>query len=398
MFEYDDWEYGTPSCSFQDEARFPYADGVAGPPESHTFQKPFSSTFHASTVFAQDSLGRHVVLKIVEGNSEEYKILNFLLTQVDWSDVDNFPCVIPVLRLLPYEENWLAVMPRWGSNPSAPWFATCSEVLDAIHGYLQGLAFLHEHRIFHRDLDFPNLFVNHFCCPECSHDNTFRHALRKQGRAKYAIADFNLSMMLEPGTSLRDYRLPVSDAYGVHEKPHEVHYAQPDFNPFAYDVGALGIQFRYEYGHLSSEIPILAPLLGGMTTYDIEKRFTAAAALAFLDDNRKHLSEEQLSAVPSQDTDHDIATLPWDLRDMWSGLSAEHLARWGLYRETRPNIFERAVLGWLCRREWGWTLVFHVRLFCRHLLSFASASFSLSSSLRIWFNQQKLFHYDGKCR
>ncbi|KAJ3501983.1 hypothetical protein NLJ89_g9094 [Agrocybe chaxingu] len=361
MFEYDSWKYGAPTRSFHGEAQLPYAHTVSGPPESHSDRKPFGTHFHCNTIFAQDSRGRHVVIKIVQRDSEEYRILDFLRQHVDWSDFDNFSYVIPVLDLLPYEGNWLAVMPRWGVNHHLPWFATCSEVLDAIRCYLKGLAFLHEKRIFHRDLDPQNLYVNHFCCTKCLEDNPFRHELRKGGQTKYAIADFNLSIMFAPDTSLRDCRLPTSEAYGVDQATHEVYYAHPDFNPFAYDVGALGIQFCYRYGHLTPQIPILAPLLGGMVTYDISKRFTAAEALSFLYENRKLLTEQQLSAVPSTDMDNpDILSQTWDQRDRWSGLSAEDLARWGRYRETMPNYFERTVIGWLCCRMWGWRIVHSV--------------------------------------
>lgn len=61
--------------------------------------------------YAQDSEGRHVVLKHVCGNSQEYRILRFLQSQGVQAMEEN--CIMPVLELIEHKENWLVVMPRY---------------------------------------------------------------------------------------------------------------------------------------------------------------------------------------------------------------------------------------------------------------------------------------------
>lgn len=61
-------------------------------------------------VFAQDSLGQHVAIKLVRDGTDEYRILRFLHEQPLAVLQEN--SVIPILELLPIEGFWFAVMPR----------------------------------------------------------------------------------------------------------------------------------------------------------------------------------------------------------------------------------------------------------------------------------------------
>jgi len=74
--------------------------------------------------------------------------------------------------------------------------------------------------------------------------NLVRKQLRFEGRLTYAIFDFDLSLMLPSGKPLSEYHLPIDVSFsGALNKPWGVAEAQLDFNPFAYDVGCLGIRF-----------------------------------------------------------------------------------------------------------------------------------------------------------
>jgi hypothetical protein len=62
---------------------------------------------------AQDSQGRHVIIKTVNGNTDEIKILKRLKDNVPLSsNPTEFSGVIPVLDILPYEENFFVITPR----------------------------------------------------------------------------------------------------------------------------------------------------------------------------------------------------------------------------------------------------------------------------------------------
>jgi len=136
-------------------------------------------------LFAQDGQNRHVAIKIVRANSDEYRILRFLKEQN--LETLQESCVIPVLDLLPADGFWLAVMPRSGApcflskNLRVPEFVLqkvgnlnnlskapiCARNSrhyaiyaqgEPFTGYnifaglnsLQGLIYLHEHNIVHR--------------------------------------------------------------------------------------------------------------------------------------------------------------------------------------------------------------------------------------------------------
>ncbi|KAG6807496.1 hypothetical protein H0H93_001543, partial [Arthromyces matolae] len=76
-----------------------------------------------------------------------------------------------------------------------------------------------------------------------------------------------------------------------------------DFDPFAWDVGSMGLVFCFYYDvgpstvtyslwllmdvlnqHLTVPAPMLAPLFDKMVTRDVTKRFTAQQALSFLEE------------------------------------------------------------------------------------------------------------------
>uniref|UniRef100_A0A8H7XQ64 Uncharacterized protein n=1 Tax=Psilocybe cubensis TaxID=181762 RepID=A0A8H7XQ64_PSICU len=96
------------------EADFPYAHhdmDTMEIPEEYQTDPPLSGVDTSGKIlYAQDSLKRHVVIKLVPDNTDEYRVLRFLSEQSMDTLKEN--CVIPVLDLLPIEGFWLAVMPR----------------------------------------------------------------------------------------------------------------------------------------------------------------------------------------------------------------------------------------------------------------------------------------------
>jgi hypothetical protein len=62
--------------------------------------------------FGQDSLQRHIVLKLTKKISDEYKILQILMEESVGMSLERFEGVLPYLDLLDYGDHSVVVMPR----------------------------------------------------------------------------------------------------------------------------------------------------------------------------------------------------------------------------------------------------------------------------------------------
>lgn len=105
-----------------------------------------------------------------------------------------------------------------------------------------------------------NMLINHFADDEAPHDYpTFpgrprrfyyspRAELRKQGKLLYALMDFNVSIMVPRDVKKEEYRRHYHDSFaGSGYHPHDTSQGEFDYNPFAYDVGTLGVVFCEQY-------------------------------------------------------------------------------------------------------------------------------------------------------
>ena len=65
----------------------------------------------------------------------------------------------------------------------------------------------------------------------------------------FCLSDFDCAVQLPPGISLKDYRLPsIEGTIGTPMyHPADLHLAERDYNPFAFDVGCLGMLFLYHF-------------------------------------------------------------------------------------------------------------------------------------------------------
>ncbi|KAK0455798.1 uncharacterized protein EV420DRAFT_1217401, partial [Desarmillaria tabescens] len=231
--------------------------------------------------YAQDSEGRHVVLKHVCGNSQEYRILRFLQSQGFQAMEEN--CIMPVLELIEHKENWLVVMPRWGSASRNPPLHRVEDILHYMLCFtilLQALTYLHANSIVHRDITLLNSLVNHIEAhpSRAAAAIGYRQGLREHGLIKYAMFDFDLSIHMPENVRL----LPASYTWiTVGPWPHDAAQGEYMYDPFAYDA-FFNLCVLVVIQHLTKYIPMLAPLFDSMVTDDISRRFTAAQALEFL--------------------------------------------------------------------------------------------------------------------
>lgn len=101
----------------------------------------------------------------------------------------------------------------------------------------------------------------------------------------------------------------------------------------------------------------MAPLIAGMTTTDIPRRFTAHDALQFFNDHRAELSPDQLNSclLPKDDIPGKI-----DYMDPWEGLDDKYVCKWTRYRSPPPSLFTR-FLRYICQTSRGHAIVARIR-------------------------------------
>ncbi|PPQ80617.1 hypothetical protein CVT25_001646, partial [Psilocybe cyanescens] len=298
--------------------------------------------------FAQDSLNQHVAIKIVRAETDEYRILQFLSQQKLETLKEN--CIIPVLDLLPVEGFWFVVMPRWGTGIIHPSMQRMHEVIFLMHSMLKALAYLHKHNIVHHDIALKNFLVNHFAYHNIFSvpQNNTRSRLRSRKCISYAIMDFDLSIMLPPEADRNAFRRPYYESWGTFNLVDDTAAGEFEYNPFVFDVGVMGALMCKRFQHMSRDLPMLAPLLDKMTTWDLNSRFTASEALQFFEERMAELSDEQLQVIFWDER----LRIPYNEYDRWEGLPICFVERWKAYR-VAPLPWHMRFLRSLCQRRLG---------------------------------------------
>ncbi|KAF9563628.1 hypothetical protein CPC08DRAFT_632647, partial [Agrocybe pediades] len=312
-------------------------------------------------MFAQDRQYRHVAIKIVRLETDEYRIYEFLKDQPLETLEAN--CVLPILDILPINGFAFVVMPRWGSFIMSPPPATVGQVLQMMRDMLKvrplrvcqacmqaGLAFLHEHNIIHGDINISNFMTDDFR-DDCHTANwPLRFRRRREGRARYAIYDFDLSRKVPQEINRRDYWVWTEPKYtwGTFNVTEDYAQGELEYNPFITDVGSLGVTFSDYFHHMIPELPILAPFLDMLTTHKLQRRFTAFEALAFFEDFYGNLSEEQLNR---RSPPRKYSGLWYYEHDRWASVPPHLAKKWAIYREP-PLSWKTKLLRRLFEYEW----------------------------------------------
>ncbi|KAJ7680947.1 kinase-like domain-containing protein [Mycena polygramma] len=229
-----------------------------------------------------------VVLKQIKVSQhpDELKLWSMLTTEPLASDSRNH-CVpmYDVLHVPDDEDKILVVMPFL-----SPWldpeFHTIGEVVDFFGQLIDGLQFIHEQNVAHRDCKFDNILMDSgpLYHPKSQHpmDPMRTPDWRRRGSpstrtrrpVKYYIIDFGISKLYDP-----DQPRPLEHYYGG-DKTLPEFQAGALCDPFASDIYCLGNTFR-EYlthgGPVSSPMPglsFLRPLVEEMVQDDPQLRPT----------------------------------------------------------------------------------------------------------------------------
>ncbi|KAH7887371.1 kinase-like domain-containing protein [Phlebopus sp. FC_14] len=174
-----------------------------------------------------------------------------------------------------------------------PPFTIIKESVEFVDQTLQGLTFMHQHNVAHRDCSGQNIMMEahglypngwHPMAPALSRDGRVfitPHKNRCDVNIQYIFVDFGLSTRFAPG----EPHLVVG-AKGAAPAP-ELSLEIP-YNPFKLDVYLLGKVFQEhicENSHSSSivqaydDVPFLEPLVKDMTAFNPNDRPTAKEAL-----------------------------------------------------------------------------------------------------------------------
>ncbi|KIK54390.1 hypothetical protein GYMLUDRAFT_48753 [Collybiopsis luxurians FD-317 M1] len=224
---------------------------------------------------------------LVEGKrtiSTEEKIATLFSNDKHKSNPRNH-CVplLQVLHIPGIDDETLLVMP-WMRKPNDPDFRTIGEGLQFVREIFEGLQYMHENNVAHRDCSFNNMAMDaksmypdgfHPCKPSRSYDwkKRARYFPRTRCPPRYYLIDFGFSEVYEPSK-------PRPLTYAIRSGGNEPPETKTPCDPFATDVYLVGTMVRLyildgkpeydEYGIHGFEF--LRPLVNDMTRDDPAKR------------------------------------------------------------------------------------------------------------------------------
>ncbi|KAF5379388.1 hypothetical protein D9615_006642 [Tricholomella constricta] len=252
--------------------------------------------------------GAKVVMKIVDTSAEEIQIIRYLTSPELLRDPRNRTVpLLDVLHLPDNDSQALIVMPQLLQFDRLP-FRRVGEIFEAIYQYLQasallmnGLEFMHEHHISHRDASYFNLMMDaskivprgfHYF-HETTHDGLnreFEWLQRWSVRpVQYYFIDFDISHRYLTSKDVKEMSRLGQDK-SVPE------YLRPGpYDPFKADIYQLGNTLlktikKYNPKGLES----LLALGEAMTSSIPEDRPSPAAALQSLDEIDRKLLERRI--------------------------------------------------------------------------------------------------------
>ncbi|RDB27934.1 hypothetical protein Hypma_002169 [Hypsizygus marmoreus] len=217
--------------------------------------------------------GTKVVFKCVPTSTEEIPVARFLTSPSLMSDPRNRSVPILDIILLPDDDSQaLIVMPLLLHFNRLP-FRRVGEFAEAMRQYLQGLEFMHEHNVAHRDACYFNLMMDasklipkgfHYIKPYTHDGVTFDYKMewRERWAVKpnhYYFIDFGLSSRYPANVK----NIKDTGIIGQDKSVPECSLTVP-YNPFKMDVYQLGNAMldviKVEYDGLEPFLPLVQAL------------------------------------------------------------------------------------------------------------------------------------------
>ncbi|CAL1711543.1 unnamed protein product [Somion occarium] len=249
---------------------------------------------------AQTAEGHAVIVRVVviQDEGHEHSALLKRVATGPLSLLSNNHC-LPLLREFCFEDIVFGVFPRAGGclTEAFGYWAKNSvgDILDMILQALEGLSFLHELNIAHRDMFRPNLLIQW-------HPESLSTMVVPTSRPRVYIIDFEFSVEFASDCPVEDrvsignpickwypsteYRRPV---------PPEVVAGKP-YCPFKLDVWQLGTTFTH--WSFETTIPAIDEVLEDMKLSDPAMRLSANEALMKLSKLVNNMSPDSLLIPP----------------------------------------------------------------------------------------------------
>ncbi|KAJ8502134.1 hypothetical protein ONZ51_g223 [Trametes cubensis] len=246
-----------------------------------------------------------VLIKKVRSGSAEVQIASALYSKPLRSNPRNH-CV-PVLDVLrdPQDEAWSYLVMPFLRDIDDPPFESVDNILDCCEQLLEGLAFIHEQGVAHRDCAYRNLMMDadalfpqgfHPMSDMCLPDQISTPTLvlsRRDTPVKYYFVDFGISTQFGPNDTNR----LVTGLDGLDQEVPELSDDVP-YDPFKVDIFILGNVFSRLFYEKYSNLDVLSPLLHEMLNPNPAERPSAAEALQKFQDIRQGVSAFQASCRP----------------------------------------------------------------------------------------------------
>jgi len=259
-----------------------------------------------------------VYIKEVKTDSEEYRIAQ-LLTQEDWISDQRNHCV-PIVKLFDDHKNpqlSYIVMPFLRPADKPP-FESVREIIDYVDQILEGLVFLHEKGVAHRDCVMNNILMDADAMyPEGFHPVTLgrtpdysdqaKYKSRTIAGAKYYYVDFGISVYIPPEL---DGEL-VTGIFGRDQDPPELSDTVP-YDPFKLDVFIIGNMFKQEFYLPFSNLDFLRDLIIPMTHPEPLERPSAETALGQWKRIRDTVSTVHREWRPRPRKEHPVGSVIFD--------------------------------------------------------------------------------------
>ncbi|KAH6909578.1 other/AgaK1 protein kinase [Coprinopsis sp. MPI-PUGE-AT-0042] len=247
---------------------------------------------HAQASFTRDCFGREVVIRLVSfpgEESDELKIYCLLNTPQARKDPRNH--TVPVIDWLEYSGLKFVVSPRWGDPLIGMVQLSTEQLLHYGDTLLEGLAFLHENRIAHRDVAIRNTVLDIIA----GHRFDEGAALLDPSVARFAFIDFDASAILPMGTPIDNVMMEREMRIGIGR----LGLPEGKSNPFKDDVVVLLHTLQTYTRVLEAEIPEIG-LFFDKYLADLAAPPSAAVVLAAFRKLRSSLTREQLNHIPKR--------------------------------------------------------------------------------------------------
>ncbi|KAF9782709.1 kinase-like domain-containing protein [Thelephora terrestris] len=295
-----------------------------GTPAVHRSPDSVLTASQTHLIDAYTDEGKCVCIKPVGRNDEESRIAQMLSTKELRSDPRNH-CV-PIIEIIDDPEDDTTsymVMPLLRVADSPP-FQYVKEIVDFVDQVLEGLVFIHEKGVAHRDCVMRNILMDADAMyPEGFHPVHYGYKRDYSGWAtyfprsvvgvRYYFADFGISTHI----SEEDPQKLVTGVLGRDQEPPELSELVP-YDPFKLDVFIMGNMLRQDFYNKFANTGFLLPLISRMTAVDPEQRVTAKEALPLWLELREKIPIVQREWRPRPRFEHILETAAMDTMSLWN--------------------------------------------------------------------------------